>query len=516
MLKINNIKLAVGSTKEDIIAKVCKSLKISKDDIKYFEILKESLDARKEPYYLYSVAIDIENKNKYLKYKDISEYTTFEYEYIKVNEDIMVNVVGYGPSGIFAAYNLAKCGIKPIIFERGSFVEQRSIDVLNFWHHQILNEESNVQFGEGGAGTFSDGKLTTRVKDLRIQPILDILIENGADPKIKYQNNPHIGTDVLKVILINIRKKLIDMGAIFHFDTKVEKLIINQNQVLGVVAKNNEYFANYTILAIGHSAFDTIESIYNQQIYMELKDFAIGVRVEHPQRIINNAQYKKESTNKALPTASYRLTHQTKDNVGAYSFCMCPGGVIVGSSANSKTIVTNGMSYSKRDLPLANSAILVQIPKAMFDKGSIFDGINYQRSLEQKAYNLSNSYYAPGMNIQDYLNNELNNLNFTSSFLPGVYLYNLNNYFDDYINRALHSAFTDFDNKIPGFIKHGIMIAPETRSSSTIRIKRNEYLESINHLNLFPIGEGAGYAGGIISSALDGFKTAEKIIRKFT
>ena len=514
MLKISNLKVNLED-KGNLKKIVAKKLKVKEESILELIILKESIDARKEVTLVYSLAIKINNPKSYLKYDNTSIYAPYKYDFTKIESEKTVNIVGYGPSGILAAYMLAKSNIKVNVFERGSIVESRSKQVDDFWHNNNLNTESNVQFGEGGAGTFSDGKLTTRIKDPRINLILDLFVSNGANKNITYEGYPHIGSDELKKILINIRKELIKLNVSFYFDTKVTNLITKDNKVIGVIANELEYYSDKTILAIGHSSFDTIENLAKQNLYIEPKDFAIGVRVEHPQDLINKNQYKEHYNHESLSAASYRLTHLSKENVGIYSFCMCPGGYVVNSSSDLNTIVTNGMSNSKRDNIYANSAILVQIPKKLFYKGSIFDGINFQKYYESKAYNLSNSYKAPAMNIKDYLENKVTPLIFKSSYLPETVTYNLNNYFDDYINQALKSAFYDFDKKIKGFIDNGIMIAPETRSSCTFRINRNKELESVSHLNLYPIGEGAGYAGGIISSALDGIKTAEKIISIF-
>ena len=509
MLKIDNIKVE-PKDKNNIKQILANKLKVNINNILDFNILKESLDARDKPIYIYSIAFNINNETKYLKYKNITKYTKYIHKYTKLNTNKEVNIIGFGPSGIFAAYILAKSNIKVNVFERGSRIEKRVKDVNNFWTNQILNPNSNVQFGEGGAGTFSDGKLTTRIKDDRINIILDVLIENGASPSIRYEANPHIGTDKLRTIITNIEQYLISKNVTFYFDTKVEQLIIENNSIIGLIANNTKYYSDDTILAIGHSAIDTIITLHKQDIYMEPKDFAIGVRVEHPQQLINKNQYKQYYTDESLPTASYRLTHTTTNNVGVYSFCMCPGGYVVSSSSDPNTIVTNGMSYSDRSNTLANSAILVQVKNK-----DIMYGINYQKAIEKKAYEVSNSYNAPSMNIKDYMNNTLTPLIFNSSYLPNTTLYNLNNLFDDHINTSLKQAFLNYDKKINNFINQGIMIAVESRSSSTIRIKRNEKLESLNHTNLYPTGEGAGYAGGIISSCLDGLRVGETIIDKY-
>ena len=509
MLRIDNIKVE-PSNKNNLLNILAKKLKVTTNDIKDFNIIKESLDARNKPIFIYSCIFNINNPNKYLKYTNISKYNEYKYTFNKINTNKTVNIVGFGPSGILSAYILSKCNVHVNVFERGSQIDKRVKAVNEFWNKQILNPNNNVQFGEGGAGTFSDGKLTTRVKDPRINIILDLLIENGADPAIKYQSSPHIGTDKLRNIITNIENKLKNNGVKFYFDTKVDELIIDNNSIKGVIANNNKYYSDDTILAIGHSATDTILNLYKQDIYIEPKDFAIGVRVEHPQELINKNQYKEYYNDEALPTASYRLTYTTNNSIGVYSFCMCPGGYVVASSSEPNSIVTNGMSYSNRDNNLANSAILVQVKN-----NDLLYGINYQKEIERKAYNITNSYSAPCMNIRDYLDNTLNPLIFDSTYLPKVTPYNLNNLFDDNINKALKDAFINYDTKIKGFIDKGIMVGVETRSSSTCRIKRNELFESISHTNLYPTGEGAGYAGGIISSCLDGVRVAEAIVKKY-
>ncbi|MFI3284151.1 MAG: hypothetical protein R3Y57_03605 [Erysipelotrichaceae bacterium] len=518
MLLINQLKVVLTPESKDInpLLKglIIKKLKIKETDLIHFQIVKESLDARKNPTYIYSVCVEVKNEKKYLHYHDVSLYHPKIYTYLKPNSPKTAIVVGFGPSGLFTSYLLAKSGIKTIVFERGKKVEDRQVDVQKFWNQGILNSESNVQFGEGGAGTFSDGKLTTRIKDDRIQLILDILIEMGCDPCIAYQAHPHIGSDVLYDVIRNFRNKLIQMGVEFHFETKVESLLIVQNKVVGVQTKQKSYTSDAVVLAIGHSAKDTLKSLANQQVYLETKDFAVGVRVEHPQSIIDSNQYKAYVNHPLLQASEYRLAYNTNKNYGVYSFCMCPGGQIVASSADQHTICTNGMSLSQRSSPYANSAILVQVKSENYHRGNLFDGEAYQRALEEKAYQISNSYHAPACNIKDYLNHQLNPLKFTSSYLPGTHLYDLNQLFDPFINEALHEAFLYFDSKIKGFIEQGIMLAPETRSSAIVRMKRNEAFESISHENLYPCGEGAGYAGGIVSSALDGIKVAEAIIKK--
>lgn len=509
MIIVNNIKCPI--TKKFGVSLIAKKLNCKENMIKNFTITNEALDARfDDAYYVYNVIVDIKDEQKYLKKKDVSIYKPVNYPTLKASRKAKVAVVGYGPSGIFAALTLAKAGLEPVIFERGSKVEKRVKDVEEFWQHNKLNTESNVQYGEGGAGTFSDGKLTTRIKDYRVKDVLQTLVDNGADPKILYQHLPHIGTDKLRDILVNIRNNISDMGGTFYFDTKVEKLAIKNNKIIGLWANGKYYDFEYVILCIGHSSFDTFKNLYDNGVYIEQKDFAIGLRVEHPQALINKNQCPKHYNK--LPSASYRLSYTASNNRGVYSFCMCPGGIVVNSACENNTIVTNGMSYSTRDMDNANSAILVQVFKDDFNDPHPLAGFNYQLNLEKKAFNITNTYKALAQNIGDYLNNDVNDLVIESSFTNGVKLYDLNNLFSDDINTALHEAFVNFDKKIPGFINQGIMVAPETRSSCPVRIKRNEYHQSISTANLYPCGEGAGYAGGIVSSGVDGIRCAQSLI----
>lgn len=514
MLLIHQVRVELDKDVTDIKQILASKLNAAIDDIESVQIVKESLDARKTPYYSYSVIATIKNEKKYLKHTDVSFYAPKNYSFTKVQEQKVINVVGFGPSGMLASYLLAKANLKPVIFERGSMVDKRANDVSAFWNNGTLDSESNVQFGEGGAGTFSDGKLTTRIKDDRISTIIDLLVQMGAPERIRFESHPHIGTDILRTMVKNFRQSIIEMGGTFHFDTKVDALITQDNQVIGVRCGNQDYKANQTILAIGHSAHDTLEVLREANVEMQIKDFAIGVRVEHPQLLINKNQYKQHY--QLLPPSEYRLTYHTQSNRGVYSFCMCPGGYVVASSSEPFTICTNGMSMSTRSGEIANAAILVQISQKDYYHQDLFDGLNYQKNIEKKAFELTGSYVAPCSNIKDFIEGKLSPLQFESTYKPGTKVVEFRSLFSETVVSALIEAFKDFDRKIPGFIQHGIMVGPETRSSSIVRIVRDNDFQSLSHRNLYPIGEGAGYAGGIMSSALDGFKVAEAIIKQFT
>lgn len=507
MLLISEIKLALNEDESRLKELIIKRLKLKNTDSFSYEIYKKSLDARKEAVYKYQVLVKLNNEKKYLKYKNVSLYEKPNLNIQKEDRNIRPLVVGYGPSGIFATYRLVEAGFKPIVFEKGKRIAEREKDVERFFKEGILDPNSNVQFGEGGAGTFSDAKLTTRIKDSFIEYILDIFIKFGAKEDIKYLPHAHVGTDEIRKIIMNITDYLINEGTEFHFEEELEELLLDdKHNLIGIKTNKNEYHSPICILGIGHSAYKTINNLYRQGVNITPKDMAIGFRVEHPQSLIDSNQIKGE----VKEPSEYFLRY--KDEKAVYSFCMCPGGLVIPASSDEKRIVTNGMSYSKRDSGFANSAILVQVNKEEFDKGDL-GGFEYLKENEEKAYRISNSYKAPAANIKDFINNTSNPLIFKPTYPLGVIEYNFNNFFKerdvDYFKKALKY----FDEKIPGFIEKGIMIGPETRSSCPIRINRNENYQSINTLGLYPTGEGAGYGGGIMSCSLDGIRIANYIIK---
>lgn len=512
MLRIHQIKCPVDQklNKEHIARK----LHCSPDEIRSFEIEKESLDARGEDlHYAYTVLADVKNSHRYLKRKDVSEGTKEVYHLPSRLENCQEKpiIVGFGPSGMYAALILAECGLKPLVIERGRPVEERAEDIHEFFQNGILQRESNVQFGEGGAGTFSDGKLTTRMKNIRVSKVMQEFIEAGADPAIAYEHRPHLGTDVLRNIVRNIRRKILSLGGEVQFETKLLSIGISENKVVSVQTNHGQIPCSYVLLCAGHSASDTYSTLYEEGISMIQKDFACGVRVEHPQTLINENQYGKYADSPYLGAASYRLAHHSQNGRGVYSFCMCPGGQVIPASTEEGSLAVNGMSYSARDGKNANSAILVQVPVSDFDHGHPLDGFAYQKQLERLAYR--DGYVSPAENIADYLNHSSpSSLRIQSSFPRGIVEEDMHRLFSEAINASLEEGFQTFDHKIPGFISKGIMVGMESRSSSPIRIPRNENGESISLKGLYPCGEGAGYAGGIVSSAVDGIKEAEHVI----
>lgn len=528
MIRIRQIKIPVEKDNiEELKTKISKKINIQEKDIIDIKISKKSLDARNKPniYYIYELDITTNNEEKILKRNatnsDILKTPDETYKYPKLGNIKLNNkpiIVGSGPAGLFSAYLLASFGLNPIIIERGEPVEERIKTVEHFWDTGELNTNSNVQFGEGGAGTFSDGKLNTLVKDkdYRMKKVFEIFVSCGASPEILYTNNPHIGTDVLRNVVINLRNKIISLGGTFLYNTCLTNLITQNNQLTGIEINNKDIInTNILVLAIGHSARDTFQMLQKNNINLEPKPFAIGLRVQHPQDMININQYGK-NYHPNLPNASYKLTYRTKEGRGVYSFCMCPGGYVVNASSEQERLAINGMSYHARDSLNANSAIVVTINPEDYGNNSL-DGMNYQRKLEELTFKLGNGKI-PIQTLKDFHNNvETKSLGNISPIFKGNYkLSNINEILPEYVSTSLKEAFIYFDNKIKGFNQDDTIIAAiESRTSSPVRIPRDENLESTNIKGIYPCGEGAGYAGGITTSAMDGLKVAEAIISKY-
>lgn len=519
MLQIQQIECSLDQTIADLPDLIASKLKIKKADLLSMEIVKESLDARKDLVRKYTCNITVKNEKailkKHLKFVNaIEPETPYEFLCTKSFTDRPI-VIGFGPAGMFAALLMAEKGLKPIVFERGKCVDERIKDVDHFWKSGELNEQSNVQFGEGGAGTFSDGKLTTRVKDRRIQYVMDRLVEHGADPAIKWHTHAHIGTDKLRGIVKNIRNRIIELGGEVHFESQIKTLVIEEGKIKGVMLNDTFHPSSHVFCAIGHSACDTFEQFHHQHIAMESKEFAVGVRVEHPQTLINECQYGRYAEHPSLPAAEYRLAHQCTTGRGVYTFCMCPGGFVVPSSSHHGKLVVNGMSESGRDQPNANSALLVQVKKEDFGTG-LFDGLRYIEQLERKAFAMGGSNYrAPMQNGEDFLKDTISTQYknvYPSYTLKGTFA-QLSDLFDPIITESLKEGLLAFDRKLPGF-KDGLLTAVESRSSSPLRIVRDESYQSISVKGFYPIGEGAGYAGGITSSALDGLRAVEACMKQ--
>lgn len=485
-----------------------------------YTIYKKSLDARFHTLrYSYVVDVNIADERRYLKMKDVSLTPKLSYDMPSYGDREMKYppvVVGFGPAGMFAALLLAQAGFCPIVFERGECVEKRMESVERFWKSRILNEKSNVQYGEGGAGTFSDGKLTSRSKDLRSHKVLEELVNFGADEEILIQAYPHVGSDQLVHIVKNIRQEIIRLGGEIHFEERICGIEQEGGRLKAVISDLNRYECETAIFAIGHSSFDTVKMLHEQGLMMEQKPFAVGVRIEHLQSMINQVQYKEFASFKNLPAAEYRLTCNC-DQRGVYTFCMCPGGVVVASTSHADRVVTNGMSYHARDLKNANSAVLVQVRTT--DLGDdLFAGFEFQKQLEKKAFVMGGSdYRAPAQLVKDYLENRPSQKagKVEPTYSCGVKWSNLNELFPSFINRALATGLIELDKKLAGFASDdAVLTGVETRTSSPIRIQRDEKLEA-SIAGIYPCGEGGGYAGGIVSSAIDGLRCAEMIISKY-
>jgi uncharacterized FAD-dependent dehydrogenase len=522
MIRINNIKLQYNHSEKDLIDVIHDKYKIDKKDIVDFEINKKSIDARQKRkmiYFVYSVDLRVKNEEKYQELKHVQNISEKGYEPPRKGSKKLSSrpiIVGSGPAGLFSGLLLAEEGYKPLIIEQGEPVNRRVEDINNFWNKGILKELSNIQFGEGGAGTFSDGKLTTLIKDKfgRIQKVFEEFVENGAPEEIKYIKKPHIGTDILRIVVYNIRKKIESLGGEFLFSTKLTNIKIKNNKIESIEINNKDILkTEILILATGHSARNTFEMLAKNGVSLEQKPFSMGVRIEHPQDLINKNQYGKFYKDRLLPQAEYKLSEKN-GNRGIYTFCMCPGGQVIASASEENTIVTNGMSEYSRSNKNANSAILVNVEPKDFNSSNPLSGIELQKNLEKSAFKYN--YFAPVQNAKDFLEGTISKNYITQpSYKPGVYSDNLEKFLPKYISENLKYGIKKFENKINGFIDKGILTGFETRSSSPVRILRNDFFQSINTEGLFPAGEGAGYAGGITSSAVDGIKIAEKIIENY-
>ena len=518
MLRISNIKIDIINDNKEYITKVLEQK--LKTNIKKYKIVKKSIDARKDIKYVYTFDVLVTNEDKVLKRLKELHKTPKEEYILKITGNIPVTnrpiIVGTGPAGLFLGYMLSKYGYRPLLIERGEKIEDRVNTVNKFWKENILNEESNVQFGEGGAGTFSDGKLNTLVKDkyFRMKKIFEIFIECGAPKEIIYDYKPHIGTDKLREVVINMRNKIINMGGEFRYNTKLTNIIVNNNKVEKIEVNNNEYIdCNVLVLAIGHSARDTFKMLYELGIDMRSKPFAVGVRVEHSQDMINLSQYGKKYKD-VLPPATYKLTYQASNKRGVYSFCMCPGGYIVNASSENNCLVVNGMSNHKRDSKYSNSAIVVTVNEKDYGDG-VLDGLEFQRKLERSTYKICGGK-VPVQTLKGFYENKILDLGNVLPLVKGKYeKANLNEILPNYISDSLKEAFPSFGKKIKGFDNDDtLLLGVEARTSSPIRIERDNFFES-SIKGIYPCGEGCGFAGGITSAAIDGIKVAEKIGEKY-
>lgn len=524
MIRIKNFNV-VFDDKTPLNILVANRLKLPLQQIAEVVIVRKGIDARRYHgapihfVYILDVTVKLPEKKvmaKLRRDKNVEQILPTKSKHFvpKKPKDMRPVIVGFGPAGMFAGLTLAKQGYAPIIFERGADVDTRHKDIEQFWQGKGLNIKSNVQFGEGGAGTFSDGKLTTRINDEKIGSILADFVDAGAPEEIKYLHKPHIGTDILRKVVKNIRKKIISLGGEIHFNSQVTDIFIQDNQVTGIEINGSEKIACTDIfVGIGHSARDTYEMIYGKNLTMEAKPFAVGVRIEHPQSLIDEAQYGADAKSELLPVADYAVTYNNRaTRRSAYSFCMCPGGLVVAAASEMGRVVTNGMSNYKRDTGIANSALLVNVTPDDFGH-NVLDGIAFQRHYEELAFKVGGeNYCAPVQTVGDFLAGKTGSDDFLTepTYRPGVKLADLRQCLPKFTTDTLAEALPHFDHKIHGFAdKRAVMTGVEMRSSAPCRILRDrENYMSVNVKGFYPIGEGAGYAGGIMSAAVDGVNSA--------
>jgi uncharacterized FAD-dependent dehydrogenase len=536
MLRINEIKLPLDHADDALRAAVLARLGIDDAALLGLSVFKRSYDARKRSaiVLIYSVDAEVRDEAALLARLAHDAHVMASpdtgYRFVAGGEQLQGHdrnerpvVVGTGPCGLFAALILAQMGLRPLILERGKVVRERTVDTFGFWRKRELNPESNVQFGEGGAGTFSDGKLYSQIKDPKHygRKVLTEFVKAGAPEEIMYVSKPHIGTFRLVKMVEQMRENIIALGGEYRFSSKVVDVEIERDgetgQVRGVVLDGGEQIATrHLVLAIGHSARDTFEMLYERGVYIEAKPFSIGFRVEHPQSLIDAARFGPNAGNKILGAADYKLVHHASNGRSVYSFCMCPGGTVVAAASEPGRVVTNGMSQYSRNERNANSAIVVGITPQVDYPGHPLAGIELQRRLEEGAFALGGGNYdAPGQLMGDFVNGRASSEfgAVAPSFKPAVRLTDLASALPDYAIDAMREAFPAFDKQIRGYYQaDALLTGVETRTSSPIRIKRrDDDLQSLNTRGLFPAGEGAGYAGGILSAAVDGIKVAEAV-----
>ena len=541
MIRLNQLKLPVDHTKAQLLHKTAQYLRIPEAEILNLQIVRQSLDARKKPELFYSYSVNVSVKREEKIYKDavrrlgksnvlLAEPVEYHFPAGGTKEQKHPTViVGMGPAGLFCGYYLAQHGYAPIILERGADVETRQADVEAFWQTGKLKLDSNVQFGEGGAGTFSDGKLNTLVKDTygRNTEVLKTFVKHGADPAILYQAKPHIGTDVLSRVVKSMREEILRLGGEVRFHSQVTEILTKNGQITGVKVNDSEEIScEQVVLAPGHSARDTFSMLYEKQFPMSAKSFAVGFRVEHPQSMINVSQYGAEAV-KNLGAAAYKVTAKTSTGRGVYSFCMCPGGYVVNASSEPGRLAVNGMSYSGRDGENANSAIIVAVTPADYGSEHPLAGMEFQRGLEQRAYALCEGKLpverygdfrekVTGEHRTEEADAQQTDWNTLLPQCKGTYEWaDLTGILPEECNRAFVEGMDSFDRQIHGFAAPGaILTGVESRTSSPVRIERDEELQSAIR-GCYPCGEGAGYAGGITSAAMDGIRVAEQIASQF-
>lgn len=527
MIRITQLKLNPNHSEQDLREQIKKRLKLKKESFSY-EIERQSVDSRNKPYlkFIYTVAVSISDCTETQQQRMVHQindnsvmYTTkSSYQFPKADKDRLsenIVIIGTGPAGLFCGLMLARAGLKPLLFERGSDVKRRGEKVQEFWKSGILDKECNVQFGEGGAGTFSDGKLNTQIKDSagRIRHVLEVFVEFGAPKEILYAAKPHIGTDILTKVVFEMRNEICRLGGSVFFDSKMTDICIGNKEQSVIINDNKKVVFDRLVLALGHSARDTFEMLYSKGFLMEPKSFAVGVRVEHPQELIDEYAYGENIYE--LPAASYKVTYKAKEGRGVYSFCMCPGGYVVNASSEEGKLCVNGMSYSTRDSKTANSAVVVTVTPDDYKKfgNGALSGMAFQRDLEEKAFQAGKGKI-PCQTYKSFKENRTDTS--FGEILPctkgAVLPANLRNIFPEELSGSIIEGMEGFARQLPGFNQEdALLLGVESRTSSPVRIVRDERLVS-NFDRIYPCGEGAGYAGGITSAAIDGIRVAEAIV----
>jgi uncharacterized FAD-dependent dehydrogenase len=528
MLRLTELRLPIDHAESALREAIVTRLKIADADLIQYKIVRRGYDARKRDVIVLVYTLDVEVKNEATVLtqcnndKHVSVAPDAHYEFVTYAPDNVRSrpvVIGMGPAGLFAGLILAQMGFRPIILERGKAVRERTRDTWGLWRQSELNPESNVQFGEGGAGTFSDGKLHSQISDPHHygKKVLEEFVAAGAPEEILYVSKPHIGTFRLVSMVEKMRATIESLGGEIRFQSRVQDVLIEHGNISGVMLANGEKIsASHVVLAIGHSARDTFEMLHQCGVYVEAKPFSIGFRIEHPQSLIDRCRFGKHAGHPLLGAADYKLVHHCKNGRSVYSFCMCPGGQVVAATSEKNRVVTNGMSQYSRAERNANAGIVVGITPEQDFPGGPLSGIELQRELESRAFELGGgNYFAPGQLVGDFLAHKPSTKlgSVEPSYQPGVRLGDLSHALPDYAIEAIREAIPAFDKKIRGFAMHdAVLTGVETRTSSPVRIKRDDHtLQSINTRGLYPCGEGAGYAGGILSAAVDGIRVAEAL-----
>lgn len=529
MLRITEIKLPINHTPSDLTSAILYRLQINLDEFIGYHIFRQGYDARRRDkiFMVYTLDVDVKNEAQVLaRLADdthIMVTPNTQYQWVAhapQTPTIRPLVIGAGPCGLLATLLLAQMGFKPIMLERGKSVRERTKDTFALWRKREFNAESNVQFGEGGAGTFSDGKLYTQIKDPNHygRKVLEEFVKAGAPPEILYLSKPHIGTFRLVSMVEQMRATIESLGGEIRFEQRVDDILIEKGQIHGVQLHSGEVIhSTHVVLAIGHSARDTFAMLQKKGVYMEAKPFSMGFRIEHPQSMIDKSRFGQHAGHKLLGAADYKLVHHCKNGRSVYSFCMCPGGTVVAATSEAGHVVTNGMSQYSRNERNANSAIVVGISPEMDYPQHVLAGVDLQRHWERHAFLLGGeNYAAPAQLVGDFLANRPSSAfgEIQPSYTPSVKLGTLRGALPDYAIEAITEALPAFDKKIKGFAMHdALLTGVETRTSSPIRLKRNDTFQSLNTRGLYPAGEGAGYAGGILSAAVDGIKVAEAVAK---